>query len=182
MAVAPFTRIIVDTKEEARFRRRALTHYPLEHLEALWGKVRGDILYIHAFVKVDHKPGHITLKYDDIELDEHAEDAAEIGLEYLGTIHTHPNVDEARFGDIDLEQSQDSSDAVMGICGIQTTKKVKRGGKTVKKKLKRKVLRIEYWPIVKPLIAIRQDETVQKAVRTAIKRGYKLAKKKKSRR
>ncbi len=151
-------------------------------MEALWGTVRGDILYIHAFVKVDHKPRKTTILYDDAELDEHMEDAAEIGLEYLGTIHTHPDVDEARFGDTDLEQSQDSSDAVMGICGIQTTKKTKKDGKTVKTKLKRRVLHIEYWPIVKPLIVIRQDENTQKAVRSAIKRGYKLAKKKKSRR
>ncbi len=181
MAVAPFTRIVVDKKEEGKFRRRAIRHYPLEHMEALWGTVRGDILYIHAFIKVDHKPAARTISYDDTELDEHEEDAAEIGLVYLGTIHTHPNCEDTRFGDTDLEQSQDSSDAVMGICAIQTTKKVKKGTKTVKKPLKRKIARIEYWPIVKPLIAIRQDETTQKAVRQAIKRGYKLAKKKKSR-
>jgi proteasome lid subunit RPN8/RPN11 len=183
MAVAPFTRIVVDKKEEARFRRRALHHYPMEHLEALWGKVHGDILYIHAFVKVDHKPGKITLKYEDTELDEHEEDAQEAGLSYLGTIHTHPNCNEARFGDTDLEQTQDSSDAVMGICGIQTTKKEKKDGKIVKTTLKRKVVRIEYWPIVIPLIAIRQDtKPSRKSIKPAIKRGYKLAKKKKSRR
>jgi|SRR5208282_4039699 proteasome lid subunit RPN8/RPN11 len=180
MAVAPFTRIVVDKKEEAKFRRRALNHYPLEYMEALWGKVRGDILYIHAFVKVDHKPGKRTLQFEDFEIDEHEEDAAEIGLVYLGTIHTHPNASDAQFSEVDCEQSQDSQDVMMGICGIQTTY-LDEETKT-QKPLNRKVVRIEYWPTVTPLIAIRHDTPPPKSVKRALKRGYKLAKKRKSRR
>lgn len=181
MAVAPFTRIVVDKKEEAKFRRRALLRYPFEYMEALWGKVRSDILYIHAFVKVDHKPGKRTLQFQDFEIDEHEEDATEAGLTYLGTIHTHPDASDAQFSDVDCEQSQDSQDVMMGICAIQTTETDKKT--KVRTPLNRKIIRIEYWPVVRPLIAIRHDTAnAPKALNKALKRGYKLAKKKKSHR
>lgn len=175
MAVAPFTRIVVDPREERKFIKRALRKHPLEILEALWGEVRGEILYICAFVKVDHKATRKTLKYEEEELDEHEEDAAEAGWKFLGTIHSHPNCDDndVGFSEIDLSTMQDSQETVMAICAIQTHK---IDAKTkVRKSLSRRLVRIAYWPTVSPLIAIHHVAAI------TTKKGRKLAKKKKSR-
>jgi Prokaryotic homologs of the JAB domain len=149
VALAPFLKIVVDKKEEGRFRRRALYHFPLEHMEALWGQVRGDTLYICAFVPMNFTQSMRTMSYDDTELDEHEEDAKEAGYTFLGTIHTHPNCKDTRFGDTDLEHSQDSQEDVMGICAIET---LNEGKKTERKKV-----RIEYWPTVRPLQVVRKE-------------------------
>ena len=67
MSVAPFMKIVVDKKEEAKFRRRSLYAFPLEHMEALWGEIRGDTLYICAFIPMDFTQSMKTLSYDDQE-------------------------------------------------------------------------------------------------------------------
>jgi proteasome lid subunit RPN8/RPN11 len=174
MAVAPFTRIVVDPREERKFIRRALRAHPLEILEALWGEVRGEILYICAFVKVEHKATRKNLKYEEEELDEHEEDAEEAGWTFLGTIHSHPNSEDndVGFSDVDLSTMQDSQETVVGICTIQTSKIDEKT--KVKRPLKRRITHIAYWPTVSPLIAIRPTAA-------AIKKGRKLAKKRKSR-
>jgi proteasome lid subunit RPN8/RPN11 len=152
MAVVPFTRIVVDKKEEAKFRRRAMRSYPLEHIEALWGQVRGDILYICAFIRMDIERATVkTLYYDEQEMDFHEEDAREAGLHFLGTIHTHPNCDDTRFGDTDLENAQETQETVMGICAV-----------TKNKRTGRKATDIAYWPVVRPLITIRRDHSAPK--------------------
>ena len=159
MAVAPFTRIVVDKKEEARFRRRALRRYPYEYIEALWGQVRGDTMYICAFVKMLHTSSDRAIFLADNEMDDHVEDAEEHGMHFLGTIHTHPDCEDTRFGDTDLETSQESQEAVMGICAIQT--------KAKRLPLDRKVVRIAYWPTVRPLITVRKDTPPPTARRLA---------------
>jgi len=149
VSVAPFMKIVVDKKEEAKFRRRSLYAFPLEHMEALWGEIRGDTLYICAFIPMDFTQSMKTLSYDDQELDDHEDDAKEAGYSFLGTIHTHPNCKDTRFGDTDLEHSQDSQEMVMGICAIEV---LNEGKKT-----KRKVCRIAYWPTVRPLQVVRKE-------------------------
>jgi proteasome lid subunit RPN8/RPN11 len=151
----PFTKIVVDKKEEEKFRRRALDHYPFEHIEALWGRVRGDVLYICAFMAMEHKVTIKTIHYSDQELDDHEDDARDAGMEFLGTIHTHPDCADNRFGDTDLEMSQDSQECVMGICAIETKVKDEKTKKV--KKLKRRRIRIAYWPTVRPLEVVRKD-------------------------
>jgi proteasome lid subunit RPN8/RPN11 len=165
VAVAPFTRIVVDKKEEAKFRRRALRRFPLEYIEALWGQIRGDILYICAFVRMEVDKATIkSLYYDEQELDFHVEDAKEAGLQFLGTIHSHPNCEDTRFGDTDLENVQDSGEIVMGIAAIQ---RIGEGRK------KRKRCILEYWPVVHPLITIRMDSDAS----STIKKGRKPVRK-----
>lgn len=174
MAVAPFTRIVVDRQEERKFIRRALRAHPLETMEAIWGEIRGEILYICAFVKLEHRATRKDLKYEEEELDEHEEDAEESGWKFLGTIHSHPNCEDndMGFSDTDLSTMQESQETVMGICTIQISKiDEKTKAKTF---LKRKAVHIAYWPCVSPLIAIRPDATT-------IKKTRKLTKKKKSR-
>jgi proteasome lid subunit RPN8/RPN11 len=145
VAPQPFSKIVVDKKEEARFRRRVLRRYPCEYLEALWGKLHGDILYIVAFVKADHKGTRRSLKYDEQELDFHEEDAAEHGLHFLGTIHSHPNVTDTRFGDFDLEDCQETQEVIIGIAAIE---KLPNG---------RKKCRIDYWPAPRPFPTVIVD-------------------------
>ena len=175
MAVVPFTRIVVDKKEERKFIRRALHRMPAEYMEALWGQIRADILYICAFVKMDHKATRNNLKYEEEELDEHEEDAEENGLHLIGSIHSHPNCEDndVGFSETDLATMQESQETVMGICTVQTSKV---DAKTkVKNPLKRRVVRVAYWPSVTPLVTIRPDAA------TVAKKGRRLAKKKKSR-
>lgn len=151
----PFTKIVVDKNEEAKFRRRSLDRYPFEHIEALWGYVRGDVLYVCAFMAMEHKATVKHIHYEDQELDEHEEDAREAGLEFLGTIHTHPDCTDNRFGDTDLEMSQESNECIMGICAIETKRKIP-GSKKVQK-LKRRRTLVAYWPTVRPLQVERRE-------------------------
>jgi proteasome lid subunit RPN8/RPN11 len=148
MSIVPYTRIVVDRVEEQKFRRRALRRFPLEYIEALWGYIRGNTLYICAFVSMNHRASKRAIWYEDQELDEHEEDAAEAGYGLLGTIHTHPNCSDARFGDTDLEQSQDTQELVLGICAIQII--------TVGRKERKKCL-LAYWPVVRPMLVIHKD-------------------------
>lgn len=143
MALAPFTKIVVDKKEERKFRRRALRREK-EYIEALWGEIRGETLYICAFVKMEHKASRRSIWYEDTELDQHEDEAQEAGLSLLGTIHTHLNCEDTRFGDTDLKDSQESQELVMGICAI-------------KEDNGRKISRIAYWPVVKPLLTEKRD-------------------------
>lgn len=151
----PFTKIVVDKKEEAKFRRRVLDRYPYEHMEALWGQIRGDVLYVCAFIRMEHQILVKHLKYDESELDEHEEDAREAGLEFLGTIHSHPDCADNRFGDTDLADAQESQECIMGIAAIETKRKDKKTKKW--KKLPRRRVQIAYWPTVRPLEVIRKD-------------------------
>jgi len=174
MALAPFTKIVVDKKEEAKFRRRALAHYPYEHIEALWGEIRGEVLYIVAFMAVDHKCSLKTLRYEDQELDEHEDDAKEAGLTFLGTIHSHPNCNDDRFGDYDLAIMQENQESIQAICAIQTKVKDEKSKKT--KTLKRRRCRIAYWPTVRPLEVVRKewDASSSDKIKRPRKAGVKL--------
>jgi proteasome lid subunit RPN8/RPN11 len=148
--LAPFSKVVVDKKEERNFRRRALGHYPNEYIEALWGRIHGDTLYVVAFVRMEHKGHRRSIEYEDSELDEHEDDAREAGMSFLGTIHTHPNFSDTRFGDADLASAQESQELVMGILAIETS----RDGKP----LKRRRCRMAYWPVSRPLLTERREE------------------------
>lgn len=168
--IQPFTKIVVDKKEEAKFRRRALACYPYEHIEALWGYVRGEVLYIVAFMAMEHKVSIKHIYYTDQELDDHEDDAREAGLEFLGTIHTHPDCNDNRFGDTDLEMSQDSQECVMGICAIETKRKNPKTKKV--KKLPRRRTLVAYWPTVRPLVVERVEwEGVESTTKKPRKAG-----------
>jgi hypothetical protein len=151
----PFTKIIVDKHEERKFRRRALDHCPFEHMEALWGQVRGEVLYVCAFIRLEHQVSIRTIRYDELELDEHEDDAREAGLEFLGTIHSHTNCEDDRFGDTDLANVQESQETIQGICAIQTKVKDEKTKKL--KPLSRRRCRIAYWPTVRPLEVVRKE-------------------------
>ena len=158
--LSPFKKIVIDKEAEAGYRRRALKAYPVEYIEALWGYVRGDVLYVCAFVNMKHTSNTTQCDYEDEELDDHEDQAKEEKLELLGTIHSHPwrkavslnnpndIVDEAFFSQSDLVGSQDSQESVIAICSI--TKFKGRG-----EPRKRCIMR--YWPAVRPLEIVYKD-------------------------
>jgi proteasome lid subunit RPN8/RPN11 len=168
MALAPFTKIVIDKREERKFRRRALAHYPYEHIEALWGEVRGDTVYVVAFMAMEHRSSLKSLQYEDAELDEHEDDAKDAHLEFLGTIHSHPDCNDNRFGDRDLATMQESQESVMGILAIEAEVKGK--------KLKKRRCRVAYWPSTRPLEVIRKewDASTSKKIKRPRRAGVKL--------
>jgi proteasome lid subunit RPN8/RPN11 len=160
----PFSKIVVDHKEEAKFRRRALRRFPKEHIEALWGYVRSDTAYIVAFLICDTEKANTRGVYfrDDLEeLDFHEADAADtivtdgvtgnrIKLALLGTIHSPPNDDDAVLSEFDIRESQETQESIIAVCAIKT---LNRGQKN-----QRRITKIEYWPAIRPMAIERKRE------------------------
>lgn len=139
---ASFTEIVVSRTAEKAFRRRALRAFPLEHMECLWGKIRGDKLHIHAFMPIKHKGKAAELTYEDHDLEDHEEEAIESGYSLLGSIHTHPHCLDSIFSEQDFRDVQDKTDIVVAICAI--TREI-NNGKT------RRRCEIVYWPAPRPM-------------------------------
>jgi proteasome lid subunit RPN8/RPN11 len=119
------TELVIDKRVLERLKRHLLRYYPQEHIEGLWGKIRGD----SARVYVIGEPNNINRHPDgcewDAEPEEHAED---IKLTYLGTVHSHPMTC-AHPSDTDwklLTESDEESceELILGVCGIR-----KQGGR-----------------------------------------------------
>ena len=156
--LAPINKVVVDKKEEQKFRRRALRHKH-ELMEAMWGYIRGDVAYICAFMKFE--TGKVTprvVSYTFAELDNHEDDAKDteifdsvtgqkINLEFLGTIHTHPDRDYAVLSEFDIYDSLETQETILGICAIEVPKD----------KMKHKTL-IAYYPALRPLAIERKKE------------------------
>jgi len=136
-------RIVVDRGSERRFRRRAIRRLPHEYQENLWGRQRGNIIYVHAFVPITQTATPTAIYYDDDEMHESAEDAKEHRLVMLGSIHSHPDRHETLFSEGDLRQHLLDPDIIMGICAIEDVWK----GDT----LVRRRCHVAYWPGVLPM-------------------------------
>lgn len=134
-----FQKIQVDKHAEAGFRRRALKAYPKEYIETLWGYIRDGVAYVCVFMPLKHTSTPHYVDYDHIDLRSQHREAQEYELEVLGSIHTHPDRDDAIFSENDLRelQEQDNPEKIMAICAIE--------------KGKRRKLRISYWPGVLPM-------------------------------
>jgi hypothetical protein len=132
------TNVVVDRRAEAGFRRRALNALPVEHLETLWGNIRGCTAYIHVFMPIDHKGTPGTLDYEQDDLTHQEEEAREAGLHLLGTIHTHPGTTDTGYSETDAGDSEATDDVIFGICAVDL------------KESRRKTC-IAYWPGVQPL-------------------------------
>lgn len=139
---ANFNEIVVSRKAEKAFRRRAIASMPNEHLESLWGKIRGDKIYIHVFMPINHKGRPTELTYEEEDLDSQEDEAPEHNLALIGTIHTHPHCLDAVFSETDMREVQETQDIVMAICSIT------QDGKS------RKSCEIVYWPAPRPMKVI----------------------------
>jgi hypothetical protein len=82
--------ILYSRLEFARYKRRAIQHYPVEYAEMCFGTVTGNGLCIERLVAA---PQYGNKYYCNWRTDQEAEDViAEIeasGLEYIGSIHSH---------------------------------------------------------------------------------------------
>lgn len=175
--LTPFQRVVVDHVEEGKFRQRALNACPKELIEALWGYVRGDTAYICAFVKCEiEKSTPSSVKTSATELDDHEDDAHDaevfdtvsgqrIKLELLGTIHTHPDCDDAVLSEHDIRDSLNTQESMMAVCAIQLPKEGKKQRKTV----------LQYWPALRPLSVERKKNYESFAAKAGSKRRAKKA-------
>ncbi len=137
-----FPHVVVDRAAERSFRRRAVQAYPNEMMETLWGRVVGDTLYIHLFMPIEHKGNPTTVAYAEHDLTDQEDEAEEHKLELLGTIHSHPDCLDALFSYGDLQDIQDKTDLIMGICAV--TQEFSQGKK-------RRNCEIAYWPCPHPM-------------------------------
>jgi hypothetical protein len=117
---------------------------------------------------MEHQSSLKTLRYEDEELDEHEDDAKDAHLEFLGTIHSHPDCSDNRFGDHDLATMQESQESVMGILAIEAEVKGK--------KLKKRRCHIAFWPSTRPLEVVRKewDASSSKKIKRPRRVGTKL--------
>lgn len=109
------SRIILDKKLLAQFRKQAIAAYPREHLVSVWGRLAGDTVVVSSFRPVEHTATTERLDY-------HIADAVvPRGGEtehFLGSCHSHPG------SDVDVAPS--ATDWRMAyncgeiICGIMT--------------------------------------------------------------
>jgi proteasome lid subunit RPN8/RPN11 len=136
--IPPFHCVRVDTGAERAFRKRALSALPNEHMETLWGNVTGHVANIHVFMPLQHSSTPESVTYNDTEIAAQRREARKYDLEYLGSIHTHPDRNEVLFSEPDLRELQKNYEAIMGICAIENLPSGRRR------------LRIAYWPGVLP--------------------------------
>ena len=118
-------KILVDQRLLRGFRRRALKAYPLEHMEAIHGKVDDltlKIYSIHPFDQESATKDSVTVKGEHIDQD--IEDAQDAGLIVLGDIHTHPGLpgEGAAPSEADYRDAHHHGSLLLGICHIHKNK------------------------------------------------------------
>lgn len=89
--------VVVSKTAWQGFLRRAKRAHPLEHVEALYGLETVDTFRIAKFarIKLSEKDPNTSkeIGYTAKEVKRQKQLAKEAGLEFLGTVHTHPQVD-----------------------------------------------------------------------------------------
>jgi proteasome lid subunit RPN8/RPN11 len=141
--IATVCRVVVDTKAEAGYRRRALRRLPNEYLETLWGYVRGTTAYVCVFMPLEHKARPQSLEYNDCDWEHDADEAREHNLHLIGSIHSHPRREDTVFSETDARGVFDTSEIIMGICSIENPTKANG--------LTRRKCRVDYYPCPRPL-------------------------------
>lgn len=81
--------VTIDRRVLANFRRRAWRAYPYEHMEAILGHRNGGDVDITMFYHFPHVATVWECRYDRDEIDRIKDEAARLGLQYVGGIHTH---------------------------------------------------------------------------------------------
>jgi proteasome lid subunit RPN8/RPN11 len=131
-----FSKVIVDRKEENKFRRRALRKFPNEYIEVLWGYVKNECLYVTNFATLAHRGQPGKCLYWQEDLDAHHERASHQDLRVVGTIHTHPFRSDALASIGDYRGCVAGQDLVIGVMSL------------TKKKGRKRVTDVAYWPVV----------------------------------
>jgi proteasome lid subunit RPN8/RPN11 len=122
-------RVIAQARDWKGFIRRAKAAFPREHCEALWGQVAVDGFHVAKFVQIKTnaaETNHSTVDYDDEELHRQMLNAAREGLDFLGTVHTHPDKDyDTAASTFDHHAASKDGERVMGVVVIYKTDKNK---------------------------------------------------------
>lgn len=86
-------RVVVSANAWKNFLRRGKSHYAHEIVAALWGYETVEAFRVSRIHPMRVKAGRFWCTYDDEEISRQKMLAAEAGLKFLGTIHTHPHPD-----------------------------------------------------------------------------------------
>lgn len=119
--MATVREVVVDRKVYDRFKRRALSHYPREYAEQLWGTVEGGRANISVI-----EPTELTSQArDGVDFDFDQQCGTKhSGQTLLGSIHTHTApYNGTEPSDSDICSSIHDKEIVWGICGIRKTPK-----------------------------------------------------------
>jgi proteasome lid subunit RPN8/RPN11 len=120
-----------DAKELERFKKRARQAHPLEYLELLFGRVTDTLVDIVSIVPIKHvatlnSEGERTLDYDTKDLAPLKEIAGKSGLEWIGTIHSHPDYEHFFASEQDNDSARDNGEKVFGIYSFTKSPKTGR--------------------------------------------------------
>jgi proteasome lid subunit RPN8/RPN11 len=136
MAASTKAKVVVSRLLVQNFTRRASRRYPNEYLESIFGRIRGETVYIHAFYPMDHTADTQGVAYEESEVEGAAETAEEERMEWIGTIHSHPEASAVPTPH-DLLSAASDLERVMGICSIEKGLRTK--------------IRVLFWPVTVPL-------------------------------
>lgn len=98
------------------FISRAKKKYPKEYIEAIWGTETIEGFRISKFAKVEHTGTKKSIYHDDFDIKSQDWLARQEGLNYLGTVHTHPHITyDSCPSTTDHKESFRLGDRIMGI-------------------------------------------------------------------
>lgn len=109
------SRVIIDKKLLASFRKRTLEAYPREAMCTMWGRVEGDTVLITVIKDILQKATENEVNYYEADALAHAGH----GDHYLGSIHSHPDCLDATPSQADWDTSFSSGERVFAVMQIR---------------------------------------------------------------
>lgn len=113
-------RVVTSDKAWKGFLRRAKTHFPSEHIEAIWGEETVDSYRITDFKHIKLNGSNtIAIDYDDTELKRQKWLAQKDNKVFLGTVHTHPyKSSDTAPSEVDHHEGAKDGEKLMGVVVI----------------------------------------------------------------
>lgn len=109
------SRVIVDKKLLASFRKRTLEAYPHEVMCTMWGRVEGDTILITVIKDIPQQASEKEVNYYEADALAHAGH----GDHYLGSIHSHPDCLDATPSQADWDTSFSSGERVFAVMQVR---------------------------------------------------------------
>lgn len=128
-------KVFIDKREIQKLKRRMLKAYPKERIELLWGKFKKpDEFHVYVFDQIPFKSTSKSLEHDESEYQISSDHAQSGGLTLLGSIHSHPDCDDAAPSEFDYDESIKTGELISGIVCIN-----------VNKSGKKRTIRLRFW-------------------------------------